>query len=48
MSLNFGEKVLYYDKICGVDMTKKEPVEDALCIFEDYLAQLEALMGETK
>ena len=35
-------------KICGVDMTKKEPVEDALCIFEDYLAQLEALMGETK
>ncbi|MDO5424682.1 MAG: oligoendopeptidase F [Eubacteriales bacterium] len=31
-------------KICGVDMTKKEPVEEALQIFEQYLAELEALL----
>lgn len=31
-------------KICGVDMTKKEPVEDALKVFEKTLEELEALL----
>ncbi len=30
-------------KICGVDMTAKEPVENALRVFEGYLEQLERL-----
>lgn len=30
-------------KICGVDMTKKEPVEEALAVFENYLKELESL-----
>ncbi len=29
-------------KICGVDMTSKEPVENALQIFEEYLEKLES------
>ena len=28
-------------KICGVDMTSKEPVENALRVFERYLEELE-------
>lgn len=30
-------------KICGVDMTRKETVEEALSVFEDYLTELENL-----
>lgn len=30
-------------KICGVDMTSKEPVENALQVFEEYLGELEKM-----
>ena len=33
-------------KICGVDMTRPEPVEDALKVFEKYLGELQALLGK--
>ena len=31
-------------KLCGVDMEKKEPVEEALKVFEQYLTELEKLV----
>ena len=31
-------------KAAGVDMSSPAPVDDALCVFEDYLAQLEELV----
>jgi len=31
-------------KICGVDMTRREPVEDALKVFEEYLGELSVLL----
>lgn len=30
-------------KICGVDMTTREPVEEALAVFEEYLGALEGI-----
>lgn len=30
-------------KICGIDMTKPEPVQDALAVFEEYLCKLETM-----
>ncbi len=35
-------------KMAGVDMTKKEPVESALKLFEDLLTQMEELLQEEK
>lgn len=32
-------------KICGVDMTQKEPVTEALRVFEQYLEELEGLLN---
>jgi oligoendopeptidase F len=32
-------------KICGVDMTRPEPVENALAVFEKYLSQLDKLLS---
>ena len=32
-------------RMAGVDMEKKEPVEDALQVFEKYLDELEGLIG---
>ena len=31
-------------KICGVDMTKTDPVESALDVFEERLQELEGLL----
>ncbi len=31
-------------KLCSVDMEKKEPVEEALKVFEQYLTELEKLV----
>ena len=31
-------------KLCGVDMTKPEPVKDALKVFREYLEELEQLL----
>ena len=33
-------------KICGVDMTKPEPVEEALDVFASYVEELEKLTAE--
>lgn len=33
-------------KLCGIDMTTKQPVEDALALFGELLDQMEALLDE--
>ena len=32
-------------KLCGVDMTTKEPVESALALFEELLDQMEEMLA---
>ena len=33
-------------KLAGVDLSTPEPVEQALCLFEELLTELETLCGE--